>query len=222
MPTATVNGVRLHYDVSGEGTWLTLLHGFTLDGRMWADQVPAFATHFRVLVPDMRGFGRSEAVDSPHPQAADIAELLRFLGATQTHLVGLSMGGGVAVDIALAYPTLVQSLVLVDAAMPGFRWPAQASPNAGCAELAKTVGVTAARERFLSHPIFDGSRRRPRYFSGYNRSSRTTMGDVGWGRRHLAMHVWTSLIAFRRSQFPPLSLWGNSMLRPFMLWPTLM
>jgi pimeloyl-ACP methyl ester carboxylesterase len=94
MPTATVNGIHLYYELTGQGPAVTFLHGFTLDGRMWADQVPVFAQQYRVLVPDLRGFGRSQALDTPHPQAADVAQLLRTLGIARTHVVGLSMGGG--------------------------------------------------------------------------------------------------------------------------------
>jgi 3-oxoadipate enol-lactonase len=162
MPTATVNGIHLYYELTGQGPAVTFLHGFTLDGRMWADQVPVFAQQYRVLVPDLRGFGRSQALDTPHPQAADVAQLLRTLGIARTHVVGLSMGGGVAVDWLLAHPEQVTSLVLVDSSMPGFR--RLDNTAARCEELAKSVGVDAAITRWLADPLFEGSRRRPAVF----------------------------------------------------------
>jgi 3-oxoadipate enol-lactonase len=162
MPTATVNGSRLYYELTGQGPAVILVHGVTLDGRMWADQMSAFAEHYRVLVPDLRGFGRSQAIDTPHPQAADVAELLRVLGIARTHVVGLSMGGGVAIDRLLAEPEQVTSLVLVDSNMPGFRRPDNTA--AQCEELAKSVGVDAAMAHWLADPIFEGSRRRPAVF----------------------------------------------------------
>jgi pimeloyl-ACP methyl ester carboxylesterase len=156
--------VRLHYELAGGGETVTFIHGFGLDGRMWADQVPAFATRYQVLVPDLRGYGRSQIADSAHPQAADVAQLLRDLGVAKTHLVGLSMGGAVAVDLALAYPEQVASLVLVDASLQGLRWPGNAGRSGGFAELAKTVGVEAANAAFLNDAMFEGSRRRPEVF----------------------------------------------------------
>jgi pimeloyl-ACP methyl ester carboxylesterase len=159
-----VNGVHLYYEIAGQGETVSLVHGSGLDGRMWADQVAVFAERYRVLVPDLRGFGRSDIVDSRHPQAEDMAQLLRDLGIERTHLVGLSMGGCVVVDLALAHPEMVASLVLVDAAMQGFRWPGNIRRSAGHAEIAKRDGVAAANARFLQDPMFEGSRRRPDVF----------------------------------------------------------
>lgn len=163
MPKIAVNGAQFYYELSGHGPVVTLLHGFALDGRMWADQVPDLAEHYRVLVPDLRGFGRSQAIDTPYPQAADVAELLRALGISRTHVVGLSMGGGVAVDFVLACPEQVASLVLVDAVMPGFH-RSDTATAAQLEELAKTAGVDAAISRLLSNPLLDGTRRRPAVF----------------------------------------------------------
>jgi 3-oxoadipate enol-lactonase len=164
MPIATVNGVRLYYELAGHGDTVTFVHGSGLDGRMWADQVEVFAKLYQVLVPDLRGLGRSQVVDSQYPQSEDVARLLRDLGIERTHLVGLSMGGCVAVDLALSHPALVASLVLVDASMQGFRWPGNVRRSAGLAEVAKNAGVSEANARFLRDPMFEGSRRRPEVF----------------------------------------------------------
>ena len=119
MPTATVNGVRLHYEEAGRGPTLLLIHAFPVGTGMWAPQVPFFARRFRVVTYDVRGFGRSEAPIEParYSQAQsveDAAGLLTHLGADQAAACGLSMGGNIALNLALAHPERVQALVLCD------------------------------------------------------------------------------------------------------------
>ena len=108
---------RLTVHTLGRGQPLLLLHAFPLDHRMWAAQKP-LADHFRLIVPDQRGFGDSHASGGPTsiPQLADDA--IAILDALQidepTIVCGCSMGGYVAQHVAVRYPARVRSLVLVD------------------------------------------------------------------------------------------------------------
>jgi pimeloyl-ACP methyl ester carboxylesterase len=121
MPTRELNGVTFHYVDQGAGTPakapVVFLHGFPLDSRMWEAQLPALSSSGRrVLAPDLRGFGRSRS-DSPftiESLADDVHALLGAVGAIPLVLVGLSMGGYVALAYAKKYASDLRGLVLVD------------------------------------------------------------------------------------------------------------
>src|SRR5690242_18617682 len=124
---AAVNGSRLYYESAGTGPPLVLLHGFTLDTRMWDDQFEAFARQYRVIRYDLRGFGRSAVPTESYSHAEDLHALLGHLETEAAYVAGLSMGGAVALDYALAYPQAVRGLILIDAVVGGFRWSPEAS-----------------------------------------------------------------------------------------------
>src|SRR5690349_14993808 len=96
---ADVNGTRLFYEIAGAGPALVLLHGFSLDARMWDAQFAAFAQRYRVLRYDARGFGRSGVPGAEHySHADDLHALLGHLGIAQAALIGFSLGGGIALN----------------------------------------------------------------------------------------------------------------------------
>lgn len=117
MPTRDLNGVQLHYTEQGSGTAVLLVHGFPLDSRMWDAQVPALASPGRrVIVPELRGFGRSQSDQAftIESLADDLHALAQGVGAIPFVLVGLSMGGYVALAYAKKYLSDLRGLVLVD------------------------------------------------------------------------------------------------------------
>ncbi|MBZ3901093.1 alpha/beta fold hydrolase [Streptomyces griseiscabiei] len=98
---------------AGPGTPLVLLHGGFTDHRMWRDLVPALvAAGHRVIAPDARGHGASANASRPFRLTDDLAALLRHLDTGPAVLIGMSMGGGTAVDTALEHPDLVRALVV--------------------------------------------------------------------------------------------------------------
>ena len=118
---AQVNGARLYYEVAGSGTPLVLIHGFSLDTRMWSPQWEVFAEHYRVVRYDARGFGKSSLPgNKPYSHAEDLKALLEYLKIPRAHVLGLSKGGGIAVDFTLAFPEIVSVLVVVDSSPRGF------------------------------------------------------------------------------------------------------
>jgi pimeloyl-ACP methyl ester carboxylesterase len=153
---AEVNGTRLYYEVAGAGEPIVLIHGFTIDARMWDDQFAPFAAHHRVVRYDMRGFGRSAPMDNaPYAHTDDLAALLTHLTVTRAAIVGLSMGGGVAVDFALAYPAMTGALIPVDAALGGHRWSEAWNRQVGpIGKAARADGIDAAKMRWLGLPLF--------------------------------------------------------------------
>lgn len=120
MATLRVNGVEMAYDRAGDGAPMVLLHAGIADRRMWDDVAPMLAEHFHVIACDLRGYGETPLPDGPFVYAADVAALLEGLGLERAHLVGVSMGGHVALDLALARPELVDRLVLVGAGIDGW------------------------------------------------------------------------------------------------------
>jgi 3-oxoadipate enol-lactonase len=106
----------LAYEIAGAGEPLVLVHAGVADRRMWDPQWSAFAASHLVVRYDLRGFGESLPPTGPWSQHADLLGLLVELGITRAHLVGASVGAGIAVEAALAQPGAVASLVL---AAPG-------------------------------------------------------------------------------------------------------
>jgi 3-oxoadipate enol-lactonase len=112
-----VNRGDLSFDDAGSGEPLVLLHAFPLDGRMWLAQRDELAGSFRVIVPDLRGFGRSAELAparSIDDYADDVAALLDRLGIERATIAGLSMGGYVALALARRHPHRLSRLGLAD------------------------------------------------------------------------------------------------------------
>ncbi len=119
MPLAEVNGVRLYYEVTGKGRPVVFVHGFGCGIRSWDPQVSALARTSRVIAYDVRGHGLSDAPSeaAAYSQATsveDLRQLLEILRIRRTAVVGLSMGGNIALNFALAHPTLVSALIVAD------------------------------------------------------------------------------------------------------------
>ena len=115
MPTAKVGSLDLYYEEHGSGEPLLLIMGFATDSTGWLLQVPAFAARYRTIVFDNRGVGRSAKPKGPytiHEMADDAAGLLDHLAIARTHVVGISMGGMIAQELALRHPERVRGLVL--------------------------------------------------------------------------------------------------------------
>jgi 3-oxoadipate enol-lactonase len=105
---ADLSGTRLHYVMSGEGPPILLLHGFTLDHRIWRRQIEGLSSRFRVVAYDARGFGKSELPrGEPYHHCRDAAELCKKLGLSRVVVVGHSIGAHQMLELALLRPNLV-------------------------------------------------------------------------------------------------------------------
>jgi 3-oxoadipate enol-lactonase len=119
---ACADGGWLQYATAGEGDPVVFIHGFGLDLRMWAPQWRTFAQRHRVIRYDMRGYGGSSLPAAPYSHVEDLLALIDSLGAAPVHLVGLSLGGRVALRVAAQEPQAVRSLTLADPALDGHVW----------------------------------------------------------------------------------------------------
>ncbi|MGH7308233.1 MAG: alpha/beta fold hydrolase [Candidatus Rokuibacteriota bacterium] len=116
MAYAIVNRIRVHYEIAGTGDPVLMINGLSAPAANWALQVKALAAHFRVITFDNRGVGETDLPPEPvyttAQLAADAAALLRHLKIARAHVIGASMGGTIAQELALRHPRLVRSLVL--------------------------------------------------------------------------------------------------------------
>src|SRR5918998_1155708 len=115
---AEVNGLRMYYEVHGEGRPLILLHGAYMTVDAMGSILPGLAESRWVIVPEMQGHGRTADIDRPityEGMADAVAALLRHLGIEEADAFGYSMGGGVALQLAIRHPDSVRRLVVASA-----------------------------------------------------------------------------------------------------------
>lgn len=171
MPFAETNGIVTYYEIEGAGPTAVLVHGHSADLRLWTYQAPALVrAGFRVVLYDVRGHGRSEKPPTGYrweDYAADLKGLLDTLNIDAAHVVGLSMGGGIALELAVEEPGRVISLALVDSALPGFAYNQEFSEQIeALVACVRSEGAPTAFERlWLTHPFFEGVRRLPERFA---------------------------------------------------------
>ena len=113
---ADVNGINLYYETHGAGRPLILLHGGLGSGEMFEPILPALTADHQVIAVDLQGHGRTADIDRPldtRLMADDIAALIEHLGLEKPDVMGYSLGGGVAFQVAVRHPEVVRRLVLV-------------------------------------------------------------------------------------------------------------
>jgi pimeloyl-ACP methyl ester carboxylesterase len=118
MPTHVVNGAKIYHEEVGSGPeTIVFSHGLLMNGDMFSEQVKGLSSRYRCICYDHRGQARSEVTASGYDMdslAADAAALITELGAAPCHFAGLSMGGFVGMRLAIHYPQLLRSLILMD------------------------------------------------------------------------------------------------------------
>jgi 3-oxoadipate enol-lactonase len=154
---AKVNGETIYYEVEGKGTPLVLIHGWSLNLRMWDQQTSELKRRFKVIRYDRRGFGRSSGNEDPTWDAADLDALLDYLGVKAAHLLGNSQGGRVALQFAHAYPDRALSLTLHGASAPeafGLQWTGPDRPRfEEWAKMTHEHGLDPFRRAWAAHPL---------------------------------------------------------------------
>ncbi|MBI5552725.1 MAG: alpha/beta fold hydrolase [Desulfobacterales bacterium] len=155
MPEANVNGQPIYYESHGQGFPLVLIRGLGSNADHWYAQLPEFSKHFRVIVFDNRGIGRSGDPGGDftiRDMADDTVGLLDALAIPQTHVMGVSMGGMIAQQLALDHPQRVKGLVLVVSHCGG---PHQVRPSTEIARLVgEMVTVGSPESRIMALPAF--------------------------------------------------------------------
>jgi pimeloyl-ACP methyl ester carboxylesterase len=115
MPLARLNGININYQVDGQGEPLVMIMGFTAGRSGWMAQIPFFKKYYRVITFDNRGAGKSDKPPGPYStrmMADDTVSLMDLLRIEKAHIMGVSMGGMIAQELAINYPQRVMKLVL--------------------------------------------------------------------------------------------------------------
>jgi pimeloyl-ACP methyl ester carboxylesterase len=157
---AEVNGITLYYETHGAGRPLILLHGGLASSETFGPLLPALAADHLVVAVDLQGHGRTADIDRPidaRLMADDIAALIRHLGLAQPDVMGYSLGGGVAFEVAMKYPELVRKLIVVStnirrSAIYPEMLEQQGQVNAAAAEFMKATPMYELYERVAPRP----------------------------------------------------------------------
>lgn len=152
-----IENAKLYYELSGVGQPLVLIHAGVADNRQWNNEFAHFAQEYRVLRYDLRGYGKSLPVDGEFTHLGDLTALLDQLRINQPlFLVGCSMGGGLALDFALAHPSRVRALVMVGSGPSGLELDVTDHPKAADAEKAYQAGDLELVAELEAQIWFDG------------------------------------------------------------------
>jgi pimeloyl-ACP methyl ester carboxylesterase len=122
MPFLDIDGGRLYYEEAGSGQPVVFIHAGIADHRMWDEQWEAFATHYRVVRYDTRGYGQTTSQTVPYSNRVDLLALLDHLNIEHAVFIGCSRGGMIAVDFTLEHPERAVVLILSCAAMAGSKF----------------------------------------------------------------------------------------------------
>jgi pimeloyl-ACP methyl ester carboxylesterase len=167
MGIVDAGGVRLYVEQAGDGDDVLFISGLADEGACWADQVAGLADRWRVTTFDNRGVGRSDVPDGEYrirDFAADTVALLDTLSISRAHVVGSSMGGAIAQELALAHPQRVRSLVLngtycrgdhfFDEVIRSWQWSARKSDT--LREFLNIVNLWCFSPRIYNEGIMEG------------------------------------------------------------------
>jgi len=173
MPSATVNGLAYSYEEKGSGPPIVFAHGLTFDRHMWDHQVETLSSRYRCIAYDFLGHGGSPVGPqgySLEDEAENLHALLAQWGAAPAHVVGLSMGGMVALRLALAHPQDARSLTILDASAEG-ELPERAPLYEQLAATAKAQGPQTVVDSVVGF-MFSGGfvQSQPEKVAAYKRS----------------------------------------------------
>jgi len=159
---AAINNALIYYEIAGEGAPFVMIHAGVADSRQWSDEFASFAERFRVLRYDMRGYGKSEPADGEYSHLQDLIALLDHLHIDQPLIaMGCSMGGGLAMNLALTGPSKVRALIMVDAGPTGLELDTPTPAGFAEAEKAFNAGDLDLVAEIETQIWFDGMGRTP-------------------------------------------------------------
>ncbi|MBQ3635313.1 MAG: alpha/beta hydrolase [Bacteroidales bacterium] len=199
------NGVRIHVSTCGKGSPIVLLHGHSLDSRMWAEQIEDFKKSHYVVNIDLRGYGLSspQSEDVPFTHEADVRKVLDVLGVEKAHFVGLSMGAFIVGDIMAVHPELCLSCTLVSGGIrntPGPNTPPDSAEIARRTnEIARVeaIGVDSMKRQWLNALLSSAGSHRDRIVEPL----REMVTDwSAWQATHHEVHCYLGKDAMRALQ----------------------
>lgn len=148
MSEIKLGSSTIFYELSGSGDPVILIHGFSLDHRMWQPQIDFLSEKHQVVTYDMRGFGKSSLPIGKYSHHSDLLALLDSLQLAKVTIIGLSLGGEVAIDFALSCPQYLNKLLLASSSLGGYGSTVDWDVHA------KEVGIEEAKKNWLNHSVF--------------------------------------------------------------------
>jgi 3-oxoadipate enol-lactonase len=194
MPYVESDGARIYWEERGSGEPLLMIMGLGYSLEMWGRVGPALAEHYRVVVFDNRGVGRSDVPPAPYSiagMAADAATVMRAAGLERAHVLGVSMGGMIAQEFALAYPERVHSLLLGCTSFGGPR-AVSAKPEVIAILFARATMEAEAAIRAMVPYIYAAGTPRERIEEDLAVRRRTLPTTEGYMAQVMAVMAWSS------------------------------
>jgi len=200
---ADVNGINLYYEIHGAGRPLVLLHGGLGSGEMFGPVMAQLAERHQVIAPDLQGHGRTADIDRPidiRLMADDIAALIDHLGLDKPDVVGYSLGGGVALQLAFKHPDKIRRLVALSAnvsrdAIPKEMLAQQGQVSGAAAEFMKDTPMYK-----LYHAVAPRPEDFPRLL---DKMGESMSKDFDWSEQVRGLKVPTLIVAADADMAPP-------------------
>ncbi|WP_066063222.1 2-succinyl-6-hydroxy-2,4-cyclohexadiene-1-carboxylate synthase [Neobacillus soli] len=183
-----IDGIHYHVEVCGDGVFpLVLLHGFTGDASTWLPFYDNWGKHFKLIVPDIIGHGKTESSDQINryqieSAASDLKRILDVMGVDKVHLLGYSMGGRLALTFTLLFPERVRSLIL-ESASPGLSTEKERElrrmKDAELAQFINEKGISSFVDYWEGIPLFSTMKRLPATLKKKIRDQRLSNSAAG-------------------------------------------
>ena len=213
----TIDGVRLHYQEKGTGTPLILIHGFTSSTYSWRDVFDPLSKSFRVIAVDLKGFGFSDKPDGDYTRRAQsvlITHLLDHLKIEKAWLCGNSMGGEVALNVALANPQRVAGLILIDSTGVAVSGGGSLAPGyllvPGVGRLLMALALTSDKlvREGLEKSFYDDTKVTPERIAYYHQPLKTRAGQLAALRARTQFGQFPIEAELGKVTAPALLIWG--------------
>ena len=212
-----IDGVRIHYQEKGSGTPLVLIHGYTSSTYSWKEVFEPLSKSFRVIAVDLKGFGFSGKPDGDYTRRAQailVAHLLEHLKIDKAWLCGNSMGGEVALNVAVANPQRVAGLILIDSA--GVEVPGEGSlapgylllPVVGHILVALSLTSDKLVRLGLEKSFYDQAKVTDDRVANYYRPLKTRGGQLAALRARTQWSMFPIEPDLGKITVPTLILWG--------------
>lgn len=157
-----VDNAQIYYETAGTGNPFVMIHAGVADNRQWNNEFAFFAQKYKAVRYDMRGYGKSEPVDGEFSHMSDLVSLVDALGLREPMiLMGCSMGGGLAMDFALAHPSQVKALIMVGSGPSGLGLDVPKAAKFAEVEKAFEAGDLDRTAEIETQIWFDGTDRTP-------------------------------------------------------------